>query len=66
MSKNRKLNKVMERKIETRSRIEKKRAKKAGYLYLELDNDYYTNSDHLSYEDLNDLLNLPQRYSGEI
>jgi hypothetical protein len=67
MSKTRKLNKIMERKLATRAAIEKRKAKKtsAGYLSLSLNDDYYASVDHYSYEDLNDLMGYPEAYSGK-
>lgn len=67
MSKTRKLNKVMERKLATRAAIEKRKAKKigTGYLSMSLNNDYYASVDHYSYEDLNDLMGYPEAYSGK-
>jgi hypothetical protein len=63
-----KINKTMQRKIATRAAVEKRRTKKYGsdYLSLSMEDDYYSNVDHFSYEDLSDLLALPQRTSGKI
>jgi hypothetical protein len=63
-----KINKTMQRKIAAQTAMEKRRAKKYGYstANLLLEDDYYATADHLSYEDLNELLALPQRISGKL
>jgi hypothetical protein len=63
-----KINKTMQRKLVTRANMEKRRAKKYGHNYatFSLEDDYYANVDHFSYEDLSDLLALPQRTSGKL
>jgi len=63
-----KINKTMARKLTTRANMEKRRTKKYGsdYLSLSMEDDYYSNVDHFSYEDLSDLLALPQRTTGKI
>lgn len=61
---------IMMNKIKTKQKLDAKRSAK---LMMDLDamgtalsqDDYYSR-DHLSYDELNDLLNLPQRYSGEL
>lgn len=61
-----KANKTQMRKLQTRAAMEKKRAKKVGhgYMSLALEDDYYATADHLSYEDLNDLLNTSRIYAS--
>jgi hypothetical protein len=62
-----KINKTMQRKIATRATIQKRHAKKygSGYLSLSMEDDYYSNVDHFSYEDLSNLLDLPQKTSSK-
>ena len=64
----RKQNKVQARKLRTREAIEKRRAKKGNldYMVLSINEDYYSTTNHLSYEDVTDLLDLPTNYRGEI
>ena len=62
--------KIIMNKIKTKQKLD---AKRSARLMMDLDamgtalsrDDYYSR-DHLSYDELNDLLNLPQRYSGEL
>lgn len=61
-----KANKKEIRKIQTRMAIEKKRVKKLKYGYSSFNEDYYATTDHLSYDDLTNLLNLPQAYTGKL
>jgi len=58
----------MQRKIATRAAMEKRRVKKYGsdFMSFSLEDDYYSNADHFSYEDLSDLLALPQRTTGKL
>lgn len=56
------------RKMQTRNAMEKKRSysRASGNAYKFLGNEYYSTADHLSYDDLSYLLNLPQPYIGKI
>lgn len=61
-----KANKTQMRKLQTRTAMEKRRAKKVGhgYMSLALEDDYYATADHLSYHDLNDLLGVSRLYGN--
>lgn len=58
--------KTQMRKLRTQSSIAKKRSKKVGhdYMSLSLEDDYYATADHLSYNDLGDLLDRSEAYAG--
>lgn len=60
--------KTQMRKLNTRAAVEKKRAKQVGHDYMSLSiaDDYYATADHFSYDDLNDLIDIPERYSGKV
>lgn len=61
-----KANKKEIRKMQTRAAIEKKRAKKMGigYMSMSVADDYYATADHLSYDDLNDLMGTSRFYAS--
>lgn len=61
-----KANKTQMRKLQTRAGIEKKRAKKMGigYMSMSITDDYYATADHLSYDDLNDLMGTSRFYAS--
>jgi hypothetical protein len=61
-----KINKKQIRKLQTHAAIQKKKSKKLGFGYMEgsIADDYYATADHLSYDDLNDLMGTSRFYAS--